>query len=265
MSGYRYEDFAWPEIDVLAREERIPLLPVGTIEQHGPHLPLSTDVLIATRVCEAAAREIPDEVVLMPPVSYAFNEHHMDFPGTIAVRGHTFIDYVADVGRSLARHGFRRILLVNGHGSNVPFLDVAARFVTNETDAVCAMAPWWNLLPKELVAELRESEYMAHGCELETSVMLHLVPELVRMERAEKDVSWPDSEYFWWDTTRFSGVYFQEWFSRNSRTGVEGDPTVATAEKGRRFFAAAVENLVRLVRDFRARPLLERVDHHGRG
>jgi Creatinine amidohydrolase len=99
-------------------------------------------------------------------VYYSFNEHHMDFPGTIAVKGQTIINYVTDIGRSLAHHGFRKILLVNGHGSNVPFLDVAARNITNRTEAICAMASWWSLIPKPLLHELRESEYpggMAHG------------------------------------------------------------------------------------------------------
>ena len=81
----------------------------------------------------------------------------MDFPGTIAVAGDTIIRYVTDIGLSLAHHGFRKILLVNGHGSNVPFLDVAARNITNETEAVCAMVSWWSLIPKTLFAELRES------------------------------------------------------------------------------------------------------------
>src|ERR1022692_3449501 len=170
---YRYEEFTWPEIREAVAENRVAVLPVGTIEQHGPHLPLVTDVLTASEMSRRAVQQIPGEAVLLPSVFYAFNEHHLDFPGTIAVRGETFINYVTDIGRSLAHHGFRKILLVNGHGSNVPFLDIAARNITNETPAICAMAPWWNLLPKQLLKDLRESEFpggMAHACELETSV-----------------------------------------------------------------------------------------------
>ena len=162
------------------------MLPVGTIEQHGPHLPLITDVLTATEMSRRAVEQIPAEAVLLPSVFYAFNEHHLDFPGTISVRGETFIQYVTDIGRSLAHHGFRKILLVNGHGSNVPYLDIAARNITIETQAIAAMIPWWNLVPKPLFEELRESEYpggMAHGCELETSVLLYLRGDLVQMEQ----------------------------------------------------------------------------------
>ena len=134
-----------------------------------------------------AVERMPREAVLMPPVYYSFNEHHMDFPGTIAVEGQTIINYVTDIGHSLAHHGFRKILLVNGHGSNVPFLDITARNITNHTDAICAMVSWWSLIPRELFTELRESEFpggMAHGCELETSVLLYMRPDLVQFDKA---------------------------------------------------------------------------------
>ncbi|MBV8816964.1 MAG: creatininase family protein, partial [Acidobacteriaceae bacterium] len=145
-SKYRYEEFTWPEIREAVAGQRVAVLPVGTIEQHGPHLPLVTDVMTAAEMSRRAVAEIPDEAVLLPAVQYAFNEHHLDFPGTIAIAPDTFIAYVTDIGRSLAHHGFRKILLVNGHGSNVPFLDIVARNITNHTEAICAMIPWWNLV-----------------------------------------------------------------------------------------------------------------------
>ena len=190
VNKFRYEEFTWPEIREAVAEQRVAVLPVGTIEQHGPHLPLVTDVLCATEIARKAVESIPREAVLLPSVFYAFNEHHLDFPGTIAVEGDTFIKYVTDIGKSLAYHGFRKILLVNGHGSNVPFLDICARNITNHSAAICAMVPWWSLVPKPLFTELRESAYpggMAHGCELETSVLLYLRGDLVQMEKAEPD------------------------------------------------------------------------------
>ena len=262
---YRYEEFTWPEIRQAVAEQRVCVLPVGTIEQHGPHLPLSTDVVTSTEMSRRAVERIPTEAVLLPSVFYAFNEHHLDFPGTIAVEGHTFVNYVTDIGKSLAHHGFRKILLVNGHGSNVPFLDVAARNITNHTEAICAMIPWWKLVPKTLFQELRESEYpggMAHGCELETSVLLHLRGDLVRMDKAERDLASQRSEFFYWDLEAPSPVFFQEFFSRYSRTGTSGDPTKATEEKGRRFVDAVVERLIALIRDLRQREIRPRVDHH---
>ncbi len=266
MAGkYRYEEFTWPEIKVAVAQERVAVLPVGTIEQHGPHLPLLTDVITATEMSRRAVEQISGEAVLPPSVQYAFNEHHLDFPGTIAVQGPTFINYITDIGNSLAHHGFKKILLVNGHGSNVPFLDIAARNITNHSDAICAMVPWWSLVPRPLLAELRESEFpggMAHGCELETSVLLYLCGHLVQMDKAEKDLPVQRSEYFYWDLQAPSPVFFQEFFSRYSRTGTTGDPTKATVEKGRRFTEAVIEQLIKVIRELRARVIEPRHDHH---
>jgi creatinine amidohydrolase len=262
---YRYEEFTWPEIRGAVAQNRVAVLPVGTVEQHGPHLPLVTDVLTAAEMSRLAVERIPEEAILMPPVYYSFNEHHLDFPGTIAIAGETIIRYVSDIGRSLAHHGFRKILLVNGHGSNVPFLDIAARNITNETPAICAMAPWWNLIPKELLKDLRESEFpggMAHGCELETSVLLYLRGDLVQMNKAEKDINFAATEFFYWDLQAPSPIFFQEWFSRYSKTGTVGDPTKASREKGEKFVNAVVERMVALLREFRVREIRPRVDHH---
>jgi len=104
---YRYEEFTWPEIRTAVAENRVAVLPVGTVEQHGPHLPLVTDVLTATEMSRAAVERDPTRAILLPPVYSSFNQHHLDFPGTIAVAGDTIIRYVTDIGLSLAHHGFR--------------------------------------------------------------------------------------------------------------------------------------------------------------
>ncbi len=265
MAKYRYEEFTWPEIKSAVADARVVVLPIGTIEQHGPHLPLVTDVLTASELSRRAVERVPTEAVLMPPVYYSFNEHHLDFPGTIAVGGQTIIDYITDIGVSLAHHGFRKILLVNGHGSNVPFLDIAARNITNRTPAICAMVSWWSLVPRALFDELRESETpggMAHACELETSVLLHLRGDLVQMDRAEKDINFQRTEFFYWDLQTPSPIVFQEWFSRYSKTGTVGDPTKASSEKGRRFAEAVSRRMADLIRELRARTIAPRVDHH---
>jgi creatinine amidohydrolase len=263
---YRYEEFTWPEIREAVAENRVAVLPVGTIEQHGVHLPLVTDVLTSTEVARRAVEQVPHEAVLMPSVYYSFNIHHLDFPGTIHVDGPHIIGYVTDIGKSLAHHGFRKILLVNGHGSNVPFLDIAARNIANTTEAICGMISWWTLIPPQLFRELRESETpggMAHACELETSVLLYLRGDLVQFEKAGKEINLPpNSEFFFWDLETPSRLVFQEWASRNSQTGTFGDPTKATREKGEKFVNAAVERMLVLLRELRARPIPPRVDHH---
>jgi creatinine amidohydrolase len=264
MPRVQWEEHSWPELREAAAAERVVVLPVGTIEQHGPHLPLATDCITAREMARLAVEQIPEEAILMPPVTYAFNEHHLDFPGTIAVAGQTFIEYVTDIGKSVAHHGFRRLLLVNGHGSNVPFLDIVARNVTNQTEAICAMVPWWGL-GEPAIGAIRESEYpggMSHGCELETSVLLYLRPDLVDMTKATKDIHFQPSRWIYWDLQRPPPVRFMEFFSRMSKTGTLGDPTLATRDKGERVVTCVVDNLVDLIRDFRRRRIEPRVDHH---
>jgi len=262
---YRYEEFTWPEIREAVAQNRVAVLPVGTIEQHGPHLPLCTDVLAAGEISRLAVKRVPEEAVLLPAVPYAFNEHHLDFPGTIAVEGPTLINYVTDIGRSLAHHGFRKIVLVNGHGSNISFLDIAARNLTNHTEALCAMVSWWSLIPAELLRQVRESEFpggMLHACELETSVVMYLRGDLVQAEKAVKDINFAPSQFIYYDLQTPSPVLFQEFFSRYSKTGAVGDPTKATPEKGRVLVEASVTRLAAFLREFRTREIRPRVDHH---
>jgi creatinine amidohydrolase len=165
----------------------------------------------------------------------------------------------------VARHGFRHIVLFNGHGSNVPFLDVAARMITNRTNAICALASWWTLLKPEDLS-WRESAFpggMAHGCEAETSLLLHIRPDLVEMNKAVRTMEEVQtSDHIWWDLMGGSGVFFQEFFSRNTATGVMGDPTMATVEKGRLLFEAATARLAAFLEEFRQREVRPRRDLH---
>ncbi len=262
---YVYQDLTWPELRASAATDPVVVLPVGTTEQHGPHLPLSTDYLTAGTIARAAVEQIYPHALVMEPVPYSFNEHHMDFPGTINIDAHTIIDYITAIGTSVAHHGFKRIVLFNGHGSNVPFLDVAARMITNKTESICALVSWWSLLKPEDLA-WRESPFpggLSHGCEAETSLLLHITPDLVDMTQAVRTMDEVQtSENIWWDLAGSSGVFFQEFFSRNTTTGVQGDPTLATEEKGRLLYAAATRRCSSFLEEFRRREIRPRHDLH---
>ena len=269
QATYRFEKMSWPEVDQAAVAGRVVIVPVATLEDHGRHLPVDTDVMLASGVCEAAAQLIPNEVVLLPHVTHGYSPHHIDFPGTITINWKTFVDYVLDITRSLVHHGFRKILLVNGHGSNRPVLDMAARLTVIEHPyAHCGALSWWELTKvREVFAGVRESEWVAHACELETSVYLALDPDNVEMDKAEKDTSFNKSPHFWSDLAGAppagyrNAVGLTEFWSTVTRDGVKGDPTKATAEKGRALLAAAAEELVDIVREFRERPIERRVAH----
>jgi creatinine amidohydrolase len=269
MATYRYDELTWPEMrEAISRQPAV-LLPFGTVEDHGPHLPLNTDNVIIEALCLEAARRAPEEILVMPLAAYGLDEHHMDFPGTVSVDMMTLIPYVAQVAGSAARHGFHHVLIANGHGSNTSVAELAARRVVLETGIICgAMSPNAAIDPtlaEPTLSQMRRSGPggIAHACEYETAMMLHLRPDLVHMDRAVREMGQLKLEYFNWDHAEPSVLSWQDWWSRMSASGVCGDPTAATAEFGRALFETTVENLARFVRQFRTIPLRPRRDRHG--
>src|SRR5947209_1878201 len=183
-----YERLTWPEVRRAAGEDRVCLIPVGTLEDHGPHLPVDTDDRIITEICRRAAEEAPDQIVLLPTIPHGYDPHHMDFPGPISIGWDTFVRYCKDVGTSLAHHGFHRMLYLNGHGSNQNLVETAARLVMIDHPGVLAAAAFYLTSAKGAAAveEIRESPHgaMGHADELETSIYLYLDAAAVDMARA---------------------------------------------------------------------------------
>ena len=260
---YLYEHYTWPELGEVARRQPVVILPIGSVEDHGPHLPLDVDNFLIWSICEEAARRANGEILLMPTIPYGFETHHMDFTGTIDIQMEHLLHFVLDVTKSVAHHGFKRILIADGHGSNMPILELVARRTVLETDSLCAAFIWPSLALKEIRA-VRESGRggMSHACELETSVYLHLDQERVQMQKARKETGMPPSDFIWMDLIDGPPIRFMDHWTRFSKSGVNGDPTLATAEKGKLIFEAVVTNLLRLVREFRQRPRGERTDYH---
>ncbi len=258
MNEYRYNRLTWQEMNKAIAQNRVVILPTGSTEQHGPHLPLDVDSFLAESVSLEAGKRASDRVLVLPPISYGLNMHHIDFPGTIHIEPETFIAFCLNITKSVAYHGFRKILIVNGHGSNSPLVDVVARKTVLATKSLCAAVNYFAFL-LEAFETVRETETIAHADELETSLYLHLAPERVRMDKAAagQDVQ---GRHVSSDST--SAVRFNDYWGRWTRAGVHGDPTKATAEKGRLLFEAAVSGLIELVDEWRAWPVAERADQH---
>jgi creatinine amidohydrolase len=262
--SYLYQHHTWPELRETAKSQPVVILPIGSVEDHGRHLPLDTDNFLIWSICEAAAQAAPGEILLLPQIPFGYETHHMDFPGTIDIRMEHLLDFVLDVTKSVAHHGFRHILIADGHGSNMPILDLVARRTILETEAMCGCFIWPSLAP-DVIHQLRESAVpggMAHACELETSVYLHLDSARVQMDKAVKEMNLPASKFIWLDLMKGSPVLYMDHWTRFSRSGVVGDPTLATAEKGKKIFEAVVAALVELVREFKSRSRGERADLH---
>lgn len=267
LNQYRYEYLTWPEINEAVEAEKVLLLPIGSTEQHGHHLPLDVDNFLATNVCIEAAKKAPRELLVMPNIPYGYNEHAQDFPGTIHVTYEHFIEYCLDVCKSAAYTGFRRIVLVDGHGSNEHLCEFIARRATLETDAIVATTMWTNLIINEF-EEIRESGMggAAHACELETSAYLYLDPDRVQMDKAADHYGGAagseGSNYLYVDLSKGWGpVKVIKWTSASTPNGVSGAPTLATADKGKVLVEAASDHLVAFSREFKTMPEPVRVDH----
>src|SRR5690349_13655246 len=260
QSEYRYNRLTWPEMNEAIAAQKLVILPTGSTEQHGKHLPLDVDLFLCESVCLEVGRRAADRVLVLPPIAYGLNLHHIDFPGTIHVEPETFIAFCLNITKSVAYHGFEKILIVNGHGSNAPLIDLVARKTVLETRSLCFATGYAAFLLKAF-EPIRESAVMAHADEFETSLYLHLAPERVRMDLGVEDND-RMGKYVSSDSTSNYPVRFNDFWGRWTRTGVHGDPTKASAEKGRFLFEAAVAGLIDLVDELRAWPVEKRQDMH---
>ena len=255
MTKHLYRTLTWTEVRDRAAQGAVIVIGVAAIEQHGYHLPVDTDNVLVEHVTEEAARRSDGQILTAPMIHYGFNEHNMGFPGTINVRETVFIDLCYDVAQSFVRQGFDRIVFVNGHGSNQMLCNLAARRINNTTRALCGAVAHW-ALAKEAVDKLRESEYpggMAHACEFETAMYMYLRPELVQADKMVPRETPSKQNKFIYDDLFGSGpVHMVNRYSRLTETGVEGDPMLATPEKGKAFAECSINNLVEFARLFRA-------------
>ena len=255
-----WQDMTWPEIDALDRDRTLLVLPVGSVEQHGHHMPTGTDTYLATAVSDAAAALVGASVVVLPTPWYGLSAHHLHFPGTITLSAETMMALVGDIVGSVVQHGFRRIVVVNGHGGNAGIIDVLASTLGHRFYGRARVACLtYFTLAREGIAESRESRHggMGHACEFETSLMLHLHPGLVHPDRAV--VRYPDTGTPYLSTDLLEGSIVRSFvaFDDLSESGTFGDPGLASGDKGECFLAMSAEALAVFLRDFASWPIPE--------
>ena len=220
-----WQEFRRVEFEEAVKADAVVIIPVASIEQHGDHLPINTDTFDCVTIAERAAQSIEDFPVLVtPPIWTGFSAMHITYPGTITLKWHTLINVLTEVATSVYAHGFRKIVFLNGHGSNGPIVD-GMRIKLSAEDHIPSVQgySWWDMpaVAEEMI-RLCESDQgcVAHAGEIETSIQLYLQPDLV-----DKDAA------VW-------------------RRGVWGDPTSANREKGERIIKVAVASLVQMLRDY---------------
>ena len=242
----------WEEArDALARA-RLALLPVGSCEQHGPHMTLDTDLAIAEALARRLADDLGEVALLCPSIGYGLSEHHLGFPGTLTLRPETFTGLASDVVESLARWGLRRVLVVNGHGGNVDALRLVARQARRDRGVLVAAVMWAQLAADE-AAHYATSPRYGHACEIETSVGMAVAPQTVRPERIGTPGDLPSREPLSEPPTPRVDlpVLLHEW----TRTGAIGDARQATVHIGEAIAGRAHERALAFARRFATQPL----------
>ena len=237
----------WVEIEEYAQNNTLIILPVGTVEEHGKHLPVETDAKIAEGIGKAIAEDIKDEisVLVMPAIWTGYSPKEMlKWPGTMRVRPRVFTDMVYDVCASIAEMGFKKIMMLDCHGQHASMLNVATKEIADSYGIYITVTSPLTFSAKEF-NEVRKSESggVLHACEWETSMMLYLT-DRVKMEYAtDEDIMRYHSKFVSGDgALGGQKVVWSTWGLQKSRTGVYGDPTVATREMGEFIMKALLKN-----------------------
>ncbi len=237
-----------PELRDAAAADALVILPVASLEQHGPHLATGTDMVLGEAVArETAARiaALGQRVVVLPVVWHGLAEHHMAYGGTITLDQPTFLAVLKGVAASVARHGFQRLFLLNAHGGNTAAIDVAVNEIGRDLPLRVMGGTYWHIVPGAIGPILEDQPGLMHACEAETSLMLHLTTGCMREDRLA-DAHGPA-------TTRAPGqppgLVAARSFMRMTASGVVGDARRANAVKGERLLAAIADALAALLAD----------------
>jgi len=258
MSIY-FGDYSWVQLEQLIKKNPLVVLPVGMFEQHGPHLPVSTDTDLVWSICEKACENISEEipVLLLPAVWTGYHGKIVSkWPGGISVRPETLEHMVYDIVAALIGQGIRKIVIANGHGQNPAIREIVCRKIADDFDVVPMYAMPVFMLGKE-GAKVRTSSpggMGGHSDELETSLMLKVRPDLVDMSKAPCDPQDYRSKFVPGDLfpeqDMVRGVYWSSFHIQNTKSGAHGDATVATAEKGEAFFNIIHDNFCDLLFEY---------------
>ena len=252
--NYLLGELTWPEARKKFSEVDIALLPVGAIEQHGPHLPLDADAhdaeYLARKVAEACR---PPRPVVMPLIPYGVSYHHEDFSGTISISPETLSSIVYETGMSIAKHGIKKLVIINGHGGNSPALHFAAQMINRDSHIFTCVDTGETSDPD--ITEMTETPNDVHAGEIETSTTLATRPHLVKPDKMKRFVPRFSNRYLDFTSKRSIGWYAMT--SKISRSGVMGDPLKGDRQKGERMWEIMIKNLVEFVEDLKKMTLEE--------
>jgi creatinine amidohydrolase len=236
---------------------RLALLPVGATEQHGPNLGMAVDYRIAEAFAHRIADNLDDRAFVVPPLPFGLSAHHMDFPGTISLSSESFQAVLLDVVDSLASHGVRHFLFVNGHMGNQSILGVLTTRIHFERRLRAANA-FYFAQAKDVIDEHKQTFRFGHACEIETSVAMVLTPDLVHHDALEPGDLIEDDYVVGEDNYQPHAAQVPKSFAERTRNGAFGDATLADPEVGQRIVEVAVERMSAFAAAFLDKPELPR-------
>ncbi|MCX8062057.1 MAG: creatininase family protein [Anaerolineales bacterium] len=228
---------------------KVVLIPIGHTEQHGYHLPLSTDTIIIEAIASSVVKSAPDQACKLPVMPYGVSTHRSSFAGTLNAGGRAFEDFWLAVIDVLVLYGFTRFYFMSGHGGNCSFLTNIVKYAgERHLNIFCATAFLYLTSSQgvQVLEQYRESKIggMGHACELETSLMLHLRPDLVYMDRVVDEIEFIATPSYYMDWVEGGALTANPPWTDDTKTGAYGAGSLATREKGKIWFEAAVQEKI---------------------
>lgn len=240
------------DVAALTPARTVAVLPVGAIEQHGPHLPLATDILISEGILAAAAERVAPDINLLqlPSQSVGLSPEHMSFAGTLSHEAETLLASWTEIGMSAAAAGLRKLIILNSHGGQPQIVDLVTQRLRTEADMLAVRANSFRFdLPPDLIAE-DEQAFGLHGGQIETALMLALHPDLVRQDQI---TDFPNKAAAHARTARRLGLSGAGGYAWNAEdlnpAGATGNASLATAEQGATLLSAYADQLAELIVD----------------
>ncbi len=245
----KFQELTSPRLASIERDQTLVVIPIAAVEQHGPHMPTGTDALICTAVAEALEARLSEQVLLTPTLWLGASSHHLRLGATLDSQLNTYIATLVDVLRSVLDDGFLRVMLLNGHGGNIDPLKIALRQLQPAyPDTLLVGGCYWSVADDLIGSTLQgDHKFVGHACEFETSMIMHLRPELidaVHVADAGELV-----------TDQMDGLFVSRDMRQRTSAGCTGRPDLASAEKGTLLFNGIVERLVATVQRLLAEPL----------
>jgi len=247
-----WDQLTSPQIAALDKDIPV-ILPISATEQHGYHLPLATDRMIGEHFCAKLDDRLSQDILVLPIISVGCSEHHTDFAGSLSVQHMTMLQQMTDIATCVIKYGFKNLLVLNSHGGNQA---IAQTFVETvgfrNSEIQIACTSWWKLAQEKLKA-IQESGPggVGHAAEFETSLMLVIAPQLVHLDKVEPMANEATHEWAEGDLIKGARVSLYRRFKEMTSNGVYGDPTLATAEKGERITKCVVDDLEKIVIEFK--------------